>query len=94
MASQKIVQRKIMKPNQDTSYGLPKYLKMKVVENGTTCETKSTTKKSLNESNSIKADKEKAYPKSFRTYIKVSYILCLNMSLEKYYLEVTKQSEF
>ena len=71
MASQKRIQRKKMKPNQDASYGMPKYLKMKVVENGTIEEIKSTTEKSVDESSSIKADKAKAYPKSFRTYEKV-----------------------
>ncbi len=70
---------------------MPKYLKMKVVENGTNEEIKSTTEKSVDESSSIKADKAKANPKSFRTYEKVNYMTCQSMSLEKYYLGVAKQ---
>lgn len=68
MASQKRVKRKELKKNQDSSYTMPKFLKMKVVENGTIQEIQATTEKALDDKSSIKADKAKAYPKSFRKY--------------------------
>ena len=68
MASQKRVKRKALKKNQDSSYTMPKFLKMKVVENGTIQEIQATTEKALDDKSSIKADKAKAYPKSFRKY--------------------------
>lgn len=71
MASQKRIKRKQLKKDQDASYSMPKFLKMKVVENGTIEEIQTTTEKALEESSSIKADKAKAYPKSFRKYEKV-----------------------
>lgn len=71
MASQKKVTRKEIKKNKDASYNLPKFLKMKVVENGTIDEIQTTTKKSLDQNSSIKADKAKSYPKAFRNYEKV-----------------------
>jgi DNA-directed RNA polymerase subunit RPC12/RpoP len=66
MASQKRVKRKALKKNQDSSYTMPKFLKMKVVEDGTIQEIQATTEKALDDKSSIKADKAKAYPKSFR----------------------------
>lgn len=72
MASQKRIQRKQPKNTESASYEMPKFLKMKVVENGTIDEIKNTTEKALNESSSIKADKAKAYPKSFRNFEKVT----------------------
>lgn len=71
MASQKKIIRKELKRDQDPSYNLPKFLKMKVVENGTIEEIKTTTEKSLDDNSSIKADKAKSYPKAFRKYEKV-----------------------
>jgi hypothetical protein len=68
MASQKKVRRKEILKNKDASYSVPKYLKMKVVENGTIDEINSTTQKSLDDKSSIKADKAKSYPKAFRKY--------------------------
>jgi hypothetical protein len=68
MASQKRVKRKELKKNQNSSYTMPKFLKMKVVENGTIQELQATTEKALDDKSSIKADKAKAYPKSFRKY--------------------------
>lgn len=68
MASQKRVKRKALKKNQDSSYTMPKFLKMKVVEDGTIQEIQATTEKALDDRSSIKADKAKAYPKSFRKY--------------------------
>ena len=68
MASQKRVKRKALKKNQDSSYTMPKFLKMKVVEDGTIQEIQATTEKALDDKSSIKADKAKAYPKSFRKY--------------------------
>jgi DNA-directed RNA polymerase subunit RPC12/RpoP len=68
MASQKTVKRKELKKNQNSSYTMPKFLKMKVVENGTIQELQATTEKALDDKSSIKADKAKAYPKSFRKY--------------------------
>jgi hypothetical protein len=71
MASQKRIRRKEVKKDQDASYNMPKFLKMKVIENGTIDEIKTTTEKALEENSSIKADKAKAYPKAFRKYEKV-----------------------
>lgn len=71
MASQIKVKRKELKMNQDASFNMPKFLKMKVVENGTIQELKTTTEKALDDKSSIKADKAKSYPKSFRRYEKV-----------------------
>lgn len=71
MASQKKVIRKELKKNQDASYGMPKFLKMKVVENGTIEEIRATTEKALEDKSSIKADKARAYPKAFRKYERV-----------------------
>lgn len=71
MASQKRIRRKQLKKDQDASYSMPKFLKMKVVENGTIEEIQTTTEKALVDNSSIKADKAKAYPKSFRKYEKV-----------------------
>jgi DNA-directed RNA polymerase subunit RPC12/RpoP len=71
MASQKRVKRKQVKKDQDASYIMPKFLKMKVVENGTIGEIQTTTEKNITKSSSIKADKARAYPKSFRKYEKV-----------------------
>lgn len=68
MASQKRVKRKALKKNQYSSYTMPKFLKMKVVEDGTIQEIQATTEKALDDKSSIKADKAKAYPKSFRKY--------------------------
>ena len=71
MASQKRVRRKELVKDKDASYSIPKFLKMKVVENGTIAEIQRTTEKSLKKKTAIKADKAKAYPKAFRNYEKV-----------------------
>jgi hypothetical protein len=71
MASQKRVMSKGLKKSQHASYSSPKFLKMKVVENGTIAEIQTTTEKALKDNSAIKADKAKAYPKSFRKYEKV-----------------------
>ena len=71
MASQKRVKRVKLKKNQDASYTMPKFLKMKVVENGTIEELQTTTEKSLGVTSSIKADKATAYSRSFRNFEKV-----------------------
>lgn len=71
MASQKRVKRKQIKKDQDASYSMPKFLKMKVVESGTIKEIQTTTENNIETSSSIKADKAKSYPKSFRNYEKV-----------------------
>jgi DNA-directed RNA polymerase subunit RPC12/RpoP len=71
MASQKRIKRKKVKKDQDASYDMPKFLKMKVVENGKIDEIQSTTEKNIEKNASIKADKAKSYPKSFRAYEKV-----------------------
>lgn len=71
MASQKRVTRKQIKKDQDASYSMPKFLKMKVVENGKIKEIQTTTENNIEKCSSIKADKAKSYPKSFRNYEKV-----------------------
>ena len=71
MASQKMVSREEIKKNKDAIYNIPKFLKMKVVENGTIEEIQSKTEKSLDNNSSIKADKAKSYSKAFRKYEKV-----------------------
>jgi DNA-directed RNA polymerase subunit RPC12/RpoP len=71
MASQKRMISKGLKKSQHASYSNPKFLKMKVVENGTIAEIQTTTEKALKDYSAIKADKAKAYPKSFRKYEKV-----------------------
>lgn len=71
MASEKRIQRKKMKKNQDASYSMPKFLKMKVVENGTSEEIKTVSEKGINTTVSIKSDKAKSYPKAFKNYNKL-----------------------
>lgn len=71
MASEQRVKRKELKKNQDASYYMPKFLKMKVVENGKIEEIQTTTEKAVDAHSSIRADKAKSYPKSFRKYEKV-----------------------
>lgn len=71
MASEQRVKRKELKKNQDASYYRPKFLKMKVVENGKIEEIQTTTEKAVDANSSIRADKAKSYPKSFRKYEKV-----------------------
>jgi len=71
MASQ---QRKIhLKPNtiKGVSYSQPKFLKMKVVEDGTADEIKSTAQNSVDKEAGIKTDKAKSYPKAFENFRKL-----------------------
>jgi len=71
MASRKKVIRKELNKNQDPSYKMSKFLKMKFVKDGTIKEIQATTEKALEDNSTINADKAKPYPKAFRKYEKV-----------------------
>lgn len=71
MASQQ--QKTHSKPTKKkgVSYSQPKFLKMKVVEDGTADEIKSTVQNSVDKGVSIKTDKAKSYPKAFENFRKL-----------------------
>jgi DNA-directed RNA polymerase subunit RPC12/RpoP len=68
MASQKRITRTQVKKNRDPSYTAPKFLKMKVVEDGTAAEIKRTAQECVDQLASIKTDKAKSYPKAFENF--------------------------
>lgn len=57
---------KIQKKCYDASYNVPKFLKMKVVENGTADEIKNMAEKCIDKQKSIRSDKAKSYPKGIQ----------------------------
>ncbi len=63
-------QRKVYRKLKDkgASYFMPKFLKMKVVEDGTAKEIKTTAESSLEKECEIKTDKAKSYPKAFENF--------------------------
>jgi len=71
MASQ---QRKVHSElirKKDASYSIPKSLKMKLVEDGTANEIKTTAENSVNKEAYIKTDKAKSYSKAFENFKKL-----------------------
>lgn len=52
-------------------YSMPKFLKMKVVEDGTANEIKKTAETNLKKEAAIKTDKAKSYPKAFENFTKL-----------------------
>ncbi len=77
MASQEKVTRKVLKAKQLPKYMRPKFIKMKVVENGTINEISKTAETSIEQESSIKSDKAKSYKKGFSKFMK---LVMLDMS--------------
>lgn len=77
MASQVKVTRKALKKKELPTYMCPKFIKMKVVENGTIDEISKTVEKSIEKESSIKTDKAKSYKKGFSKFAK---LVMLDMS--------------
>lgn len=71
MASQERKTRSKPMKNKGMTYSMPKYLKMKVVEDGTSKEIKSSAEASIDKKSKIKSDKAKAYPKAFENFKKL-----------------------
>lgn len=71
MASHQRKIRSKAKPKKSMSYSMPKFLKMKMVENGTAEEIKNTAEPGLKKEAAIKTDKAKAYPKAFENFRKL-----------------------
>lgn len=74
MASQRRVTRKVMKNKQLPTYMRPKFIKMKVVENGTIAEISKTAEESIDPQSSIKTDKAKSYKKGFAKFNKLEML--------------------
>lgn len=70
MASQEKISRKTLNNKEFPTYRRPKFIKMKVVENGTIKEISKTAEKSIEKTSSIKTDKAKSYKKGFSKFAK------------------------